>query len=140
VQGAPHRKRLGTVGGSLGRHRRLSPGVGWVALVAGRFGPSGGSFSRATVSFRLGPVACMLQGAGQRWRRVGHVTPCRFGCGAAQGLMRACQNAAHALGALGGSMASGWHGRATVHGRSGAGAAREIGHGGRSGAGGEVTA
>jgi hypothetical protein len=42
------------------------------------------------VSFRLGPVACVLEGAAQRWRRVGRVTPCRFGCKAAQGLMRAC--------------------------------------------------
>jgi hypothetical protein len=45
VQGAPRRKWLGAVGGSLGRHRRLSPGVGWVASVAGRFGRSGGGFS-----------------------------------------------------------------------------------------------
>jgi hypothetical protein len=54
--------------------------------------------------------------------------------------MRACQNTAHALGAPDGSIASGWHGRGAVHGRSGAGAARGIDHGRRRGAGGEVTA
>jgi hypothetical protein len=48
-------------------------------------------------------------------------------------------NATHALRALGGSMASGWHGRGAVHGRSEAGAARGIGHGGQHEAGGEVT-
>jgi hypothetical protein len=83
VQGAPHRKWLGTMGGSLGRHRRLSRGVGWVASVASQFDRSGGGFSRDTVSFRLGLVACVLEGAGQRWRCVGRVTPCRFRCGGA---------------------------------------------------------
>jgi hypothetical protein len=140
VQGAPHRKQLGTMGGSLERHRRLSPGVGWVASVAGRFGRSGGGFSRATVSFKLGPVACMLEGAGQWWRCVGRVTPCRFGCGEAQGLMHACQNAAHALGAPGGSMVSGSHGRGAVHGRSGAGASHGTGRWGDGEASGKVTA
>jgi hypothetical protein len=37
-------------------------------------------------------------------------------------------------------MASGWHGQGAVHGRSGAGTAWGIGHRGRRGAGGEVTA
>jgi hypothetical protein len=54
--------------------------------------------------------------------------------------MRVCQNTAHALGAPGGLMASGWHGWGAVHGRSGAGAAREIDHRSRRGAGGEVIA
>jgi hypothetical protein len=82
----------------------------------------------------------MLEGAGQQWRRVGRATWCRFGCGAMQGLTHACQNAAHALGTPGGLMASGWHGWGAVHGRSGADAARGIGHGSRRKAGGEVTA
>jgi hypothetical protein len=111
-----------------------------LASVAGRFGRSGGGFSRATVSFRLGSVACVLEDAGQRWRRAGRVTLCRFGCGEAQGLMHACQNVAHALGAPGGSMASGWHGRGAVHGRSGAGASCGIGRWGDGEASGEVTA
>jgi hypothetical protein len=82
----------------------------------------------------------VLEGARQWWRRVGRATPCRFGCGAAQGLTRACQNAVHALGAPGDSMASGWHGQGAVHGRSGVGAARGIGHRSSREAGGEVTA
>jgi hypothetical protein len=111
-----------------------------VASLAGRFGRSGGGFSWATVSSRLGPVACVLEGAGQRWHRVERATPCRLGCGVVQGLMHACQNTAHALGAPGGSMVSGWQGRGAVHGRSGAGAARGIDHGSRRGASVEVTA
>jgi hypothetical protein len=81
-----------------------------VASVAGRFGHSGGDFSRATVSFRLGPVACVLGGAGQWWRRVEGAMSCRRACSAR--LEGACVhgNVLHALRVLGGMVASGWHG------------------------------
>jgi hypothetical protein len=45
-----------------------------------------------------------------------------------------------ALRALDGTLASGWHGRGTVHGRTRAKLARGIGPGGRRGASSEVTA
>jgi hypothetical protein len=65
--------------------------------------------------------------------------PCRRACGARLGDARVHGNGTHALDMLGGSMASGCHGRGAVHGRSRSGAARGIVHGGRRGAGGEVT-
>jgi hypothetical protein len=46
----------------------------------------------------------------------------------------------HALRALDGTLASGWHGRGAVHGRARAKLAQGIGPGGRRGAGGVVTA
>jgi hypothetical protein len=49
-------------------------------------------------------------------------------------------NERHALCALGGSLASGWHGRGALHGRARAELARGIGPGGRGGSGGEVMA
>jgi hypothetical protein len=56
-------------------------------------------------------------------------------------LGKACMhgNASHALRALGGTIVSEWHGQGAVHGRSRSGAAWQIDHGGRRGAGGEVT-
>jgi hypothetical protein len=45
-----------------------------------------------------------------------------------------------ALGAPGGSLASGWHGQGALHGRARAELARGIGPGGRGESGGEVTA
>jgi hypothetical protein len=48
-------------------------------------------------------------------------------------------NAMHVLRALGGSIASDWRGRGDAHDRPREGVARGIVHGGRHGAGGEVT-
>jgi hypothetical protein len=108
--------------------------------VASRFGCSGGGFSRAMVSFRLGPIACVLGGAGQWWHRVAGSMPCRCECGARLGGVQVHGNASPALLVLGGMVASEWHGRGIVHARSKAGMAWGIDHGGRHGAGGEVTA
>jgi hypothetical protein len=49
-------------------------------------------------------------------------------------------NMVHALGVLGGQIASRWHGRAALHGQARAELARGIGPVGRRGSGGEVTA
>jgi hypothetical protein len=50
------------------------------------------------------------------------------------------RNASPALRVLAGTVASEWHGQGVAHARSRAGAAWGIDHGGRRGAGGEVTA
>jgi hypothetical protein len=44
MQGAPHRKRLGDMGGALGRRCALSVGVWSVASVSHWFGHNAGSF------------------------------------------------------------------------------------------------
>jgi hypothetical protein len=108
--------------------------------VASRFGRSGGSFSWAMVSFRLGPVACVLGGAGQWWHRVASSMPCRCACSARLGGVQVHGNTSPTLRVLGGTVVSEWHGRGIAHAKSRAGAAWGIDHGGRRGAGSEVTA
>jgi hypothetical protein len=60
-------------------------------------------------------------------------------CNTVQGKGWACENAAHALRALGGSVVSVGHGRGGVHGGAWSSLARGIDPLGRNGAGSEVT-
>jgi hypothetical protein len=128
------------MGSALGRRRRLSPGVGSVASVASWFGRNVSGFSHGADGFRLGQTVCMLKGAGQGWRRGAGGVPSLFGCGAGQGDARAHGNTTLALGALGGLVASGWHGRGAAHGWSGTLASRGINHWGEGETSGEVIA
>jgi hypothetical protein len=127
VYGAPCRKRLALAGGALGRHCALGPGVCLVSSVAAWFGRSTGSFSRATVSFRLGSDACVLEGAGRRWHRVVGTLPCRCWCRARLGGVLVHRNAQRTLRVLGGMVASGWRGRCAMYSGSEVTASRGIG-------------
>jgi hypothetical protein len=69
--------RLGAVGGVWGRHRALHPGDRWVTSVAGRFGCNSVRFREHTGEMVRGGVAVVHHGAGQGWRRVGSIVPCR---------------------------------------------------------------
>jgi hypothetical protein len=108
--------------------------------VAACLGGNTSSFSPGTVGFSLGRVACVLEGAGQGWRRVGRATPCRCGCGVTRECTRACRNVTPALGTPGSQIASGWLGQGGVHDRPGAWASRGIERWSDGEAGGEVTA
>jgi hypothetical protein len=139
VYGAPRRKRLAVAGGALGRHCALGAGVCSVSLVAAWFDRNTGGFSRDTIGFRLCPVAAGHHDARWGWKHVDVTTPCRHACSARLGGVQVLGNAQHALRMLGGTVASGWHGRGAVCGGSKVAASRGIGHGRAGKLNGEVT-
>jgi hypothetical protein len=95
--------------------------------VAAWFGRNTRGFSRGAIGFRFGSVVCVLEEAGQRWRRAGGMLLCRFWCGAGSGGVQMHGNTLHALRVLGGTVASGWHGRGAVCSGSGVAASSGIG-------------
>jgi hypothetical protein len=103
--------RLGSVGSSLGRHRALSLGVRSVASVAGWLGHEACGFRAVAGEVVHSVVSSVRRGVGQGWHCVGGSVSCKRACGARLGDARVHGNGTHALGALGGSMASGWHSR-----------------------------
>jgi hypothetical protein len=87
-----------------------------------------------------GGGASVRCGAGPGWRHVRDSMLCVIVCWAELEGVQAHGNERHALRALAYSLASGWHGRAALHGRFRPGLARGIDPVGQVGSGGEVTA
>jgi hypothetical protein len=111
-----------------------------VASVALWCGRNGRGFSDVAGRTGCGRGASVRCGAGRGWRRVWDSMPCVNVCWAELDGVQAHGNERHALRALACSLASGWHGRAALHGRFRSGLARGIDPVGRGGSGGEVTA
>jgi hypothetical protein len=131
--------RLGFVGGSLGRHRALSLGVQMAVSVASWLGSYVSGFraeAGEVVHSVVGSVGC---GAGQGCRHDGGLMPCRRVCSARPGGVQVHGNTSPTLRMLGGTVASGWHGRGAVYGGSEVAASRGIGRGRAGEFNGEVT-
>jgi hypothetical protein len=131
---------------AIGRRGRFSGVASWTECREQEKSVGGGSvWTQLGRVQRVSEEKDVWHGRFSAWRYRARVPWCR-GLGAvlvcvqcgARGWVRARERK-HALGVLGGSRASGWHGQGAVHGRSEAGAARGIGHGGQHEAGGEVT-
>jgi hypothetical protein len=102
--------RLVFVGGSLGRHRALSPGAQVVLSVASWF-TRGTSVFRGVAGKTVGcGNVSVLGGTGRGWLRDGGSMPCQRACSAVRGGVLVHGNGAGALGALGVADASKWCG------------------------------
>jgi hypothetical protein len=121
--------RLGGVGGSLGRHCALSLGVRTAVSVAGWLGSYASGFRDDAGEVVRGVVGSVHHGAGQGWRRIGGLMPCRRACSVRLEGARVHGNMLHALRALGGTVASGWHGWGAAYGGSEVAVSRGIIHG-----------
>jgi hypothetical protein len=106
-----------------------------------------GWFSRDTSRFRgcavekvRGGSVPVQRGAGRGWRCIGRSMSCVNVSWAELDGVQVHGNERHALRALACLLASGWHGRAALHGRFRAGLARGIDPVGRGGSGSEVIA
>jgi hypothetical protein len=131
--------RLGFVGGSLGRHRALSLGVQMAVSVAGWLGIYVSGFRAEAGEVVHGVVSSVGCGAGQGCRHDRGLMPCRRVCSARPGGVQVHVNASPTLRVLGGTVASGWHGRGTVYDGSEVAASRGIGRGRAGEFNGEVT-
>jgi hypothetical protein len=108
--------------------------------VASWFGCGTGGFRMFASKTVCRGVISVHRGAGRGCRRVGGLTPCRRACKAGLDGVWVHGNGLHDLRALGGSVASDWHGRGAMHGGCWTRAARGIDRGCLEGLGGEVTA
>jgi hypothetical protein len=79
------------------------------------------------------------QGARRDCQRAGGTVPCTIMCGSGPARVRVHRNARCGLGALGGTIASEWHGHCTAQGGSKVAASRGIGRGCVGEVDGEVT-
>jgi hypothetical protein len=111
-----------------------------VASVALWCGQNWQGFSDVAGKTGCGGGASVRCGAGQGWRRIRDSMPCVNMCWAELNRVQVHGNERHALRALACSLASGWHGRAALHGRFRPGLAQGIDPVGQGGSGSKVTA
>jgi hypothetical protein len=96
---------LGIMGGVLGRHRELSPGGRQAVSVAGWFRHGTGGIRVAGGETVCRGGVSVRRGAGQGWRDVEGLMPCRCVRRARLDEAQVHGNGTRALGALGGSAA-----------------------------------